>query len=476
MRGLALILSVAAAVLLMLPASAQDNGEASSAEETEKSTDKVKELRRERIAALQAMAEIETSLYQKGKTSLEEVQEAKVLVCEAELDAAEKESDRIALLQNLVEVLKQYEELAKVRKQTARGTEAAVLKARARRLEAEIRLEQARQQDPGQASIAEPQHKVVVVSPQTKDVVITQQFAGEIRARRHIDVRSLQSGYLEEVLVKEGQTVKKGDVLFKIASDVYQARLDAARAEVEIAALNLKTKEKLFEKKYVSEDELSIEKAKLAGAKAKADVAAAELNLTVVRAPFDGIIARLQQQEGSLITPENVLTTLCDNSEMWVYFQVPQASYLEYMAKAGKDHKAEIELLLADGGKLPQPGKIAAIEAQFDSQTGTVPFRADFPNPEGVLRHGMAGTVSVGQTSNAAIVIPQRATFEMLGKRYVYVVDKDDVAHRREIVVQTELADTFVIKRGLDVNDKIVLEGMRQIYDGEKLTYELREQ
>ena len=472
MRGLALILTVAVAMLPMPPASAQDKGEASSSQETEKSTDKVKELQQERIATLKAVAEMETLLYQRSKTSLEDVHEAKVLVCEAELDAAEKESDRITVLQNLVEVLKQYEELAKVRKQNAQGTEAAVLKAKARRLQAEIRLKQARQQDQGQASLAQPQHKVVVISPQAEDVVISQQFPGEIVSQRHIDVRSVQSGYLEEVAVKEGQTVKKGDILFKIAPDVYRARLDAARAEMEIAALNLKTKEKLFEKKYVSEDELSIEKAKLAGVKAKVDLAAAELDLTVVRAPFDGIIDRLQQQEGSLITPEDVLTTLCDNSGMCVYFRVPQASYLEYMAKAGKGQKAEIELVLADGSKFPQPGKIAAVEAQFDRQTGSIPFRADFPNPDGVLRHGMAGTVSLRQASDKAIVIPQRATFEMLGKRYVYVVDKDDVARRREIVVQTELADTLVLKRGLDVNDKIVLEGVRQIHDGEKLTYE----
>ena len=216
--------------------------------------------------------------------------------------------------------------------------------------------------------------------------------------------------------------------------------------------------------------------AKLAKAKAKADLAQAELNFTNVTAPFDGIVDRLHEQLGSLIKEGDILTTLSDNSVMWVYFNVPEAQYLEYMASLKQDKEdQQIELVLANGNKFPQSGKIGAIEAQFNNETGNIPFRADFPNPDRLLRHGQTGNILIHRTLHDAIVIPQRATFEILDKRYVYVVGKDDVVHQREIVIQHEMDDIFVIKKGLDVNDKIVLEGVRQVRDGEKVEYEFRQ-
>ena len=211
-------------------------------------------------------------------------------------------------------------------------------------------------------------------------------------------------------------------------------------------------------------------------AQAKAKLAQAELNFATVKAPFDGIVDRLHEQQGSLVKEGDILTTLSDNSLMWVYFNVPEARYLEYMAGLGQDKEdPQIELVLANGNKFQQTGKIGAIEAKFNNETGNIPFRADFPNPDGLLRHGQTGTVLIHRTLNDAIVIPQRATFEILDKRYVYVVDKDDVVHQREIVIQNELEDIFVIKKGLDVDDKIVLEGIRQVRDGEKVEFEFRQ-
>ena len=166
-------------------------------------------------------------------------------------------------------------------------------------------------------------------------------------------------------------------------------------------------------------------------------MATAELNFATVKAPFDGIVDRLHHQQGSLVQEGEILTTLSDNSVMWVYFNVPEARYLEYMANL-KQHKEDlkIELMLANGNKFDQLGKIGAIEADFNNENGNIPFRADFPNPDRLLRHGQTGTVLISRVQNDAIVIPQRATFEVLQKRYVYVVDKDDVAHQREIAIR----------------------------------------
>ena len=210
-------------------------------------------------------------------------------------------------------------------------------------------------------------------------------------------------------------------------------------------------------------------------AKAKADQAQAELDFTEIRAPFDGIVDRQRQQLGSFIKEGEVLTTLSDNSVMWVYFNVPEKQYLEYKA-AQKQHEADdrIELLLANHDKFPESCTRLTIEAQFNNETGNIAFRADFPNPDGLLRHGQTGTILIHRTLKNALVIPQRATFELLDKRYVWVVGEDDVVHQRLITIKHELEDIFVINSGLDVKDKIVLEGVREVEEGGKVEYEFR--
>lgn len=318
-------------------------------------------------------------------------------------------------------------------------------------------------------------HKIVVTSPKAKDVTVTQQYVCQIHSQRHIEVCALEGGRLEEIPVKEGQAVKKGDLMFKIVPTLYQAKLDAELAEAQLAQLEFNNTKQLFEKKVVSMQEVALLQAKLDKAKAKANLAAAELNFTMVRAPFDGIIDRLLKQQGSTIKEGEVLTTLSDNSLMWVYFNVPESRYLDYMTGLDRNKESrQIELVLANGSKFQQTGAIGAIEAKFNNETGNIPFRADFPNPNRLLRHGQTGNVLIHRMLNKAIVIPQRATFEILDKRYVYVVGADDIVHQREIVIQHEMDDIFVIKSGLEVNDKLVLEGVQQVRDGEKVEYAFR--
>jgi membrane fusion protein (multidrug efflux system) len=333
------------------------------------------------------------------------------------------------------------------------------------------------------------QHRIVVTSPLARDVVITQQYVCQIHSQRHIEICALERGYLERIPIKEGQAVKSGDLLFKIVPILYNARLEAASAEVRTAQLEVENAKKLFQDKVVSQVDVALHEAKLAKAQAEAKLAQAELNFTSITAPFDGIVDRLHEQQGSLVEEGNMLTTLSDNRMMWVYFNVPEARYLEYMAGQQRDGEGQhadrdsshnrtdseqIELVLADGSKFPHHGKIGAIEADFNNETGNIAFRADFSNPDGLLRHGQTGTVLIHRMVHDALVIPQRASYEILDKRYVYVVGQDGVVHQREIVIQNELDDIFVIESGLDVNDRIVLEGVRQVHDGEKVESEFR--
>ena len=318
--------------------------------------------------------------------------------------------------------------------------------------------------------------KIVAISPMAKAVTVTQQYVCQIHSQRHIDVRALETGYLKAIPIKEGQAVKAGELMFEIVPVLYKAKLDAAVAERDLAQLELNNTKKLAAKQGVSQNEVKLFEAKLAKAQANADLAEAELNFTKVKAPFDGIVDLLKEQ-GSLVKEGEILATLSDNSLVRVYFNVPEARYLEHMTDLSQPKEdLQIELILANGKKFGQVGKFGAIKADFNSETGTIPFRADFPNPDGLLRHGQTGTVLISRLLKGAVVIPQRATFELLGKRYVYVVDKEDVAHLREIVIQNELEDLFVIKKGVGVDDKIILEGIRQVHDGEKVEYEDRAQ
>ena len=317
-------------------------------------------------------------------------------------------------------------------------------------------------------------HKITATSPQSKSVTLTQQYVCQIHSKRHIMVRALETGYLETIPIKEGQQVKGGDLLFRVIPVLDQKRADAETAEANLVRLEYGYTKSLREKNVVSENEVNLSAAKLAKAQAKADLAKAELNFASVKAPFDGIVDRLHLQQGSLVQEGEELTTLSDNSVMWVYFNVPEARYLEYMAESEEEKRGlKIELVLANGETFEQSGKIGAIEADFNNETGNIPFRADFPNPDRLLRHGQTGKILIHREVHGAVVIPQRATFEILDKQYVVVIDKDNVAHQRRITVENELEDLYVIDTGVKVDEKIVLEGIRQIRDGDKVECEV---
>ncbi|MFV0445636.1 MAG: efflux RND transporter periplasmic adaptor subunit [Planctomycetaceae bacterium] len=328
---------------------------------------------------------------------------------------------------------------------------------------------------------AEASHKIVVTSPAIQDVISTQQYVCQIHSRRHIEVRALEEGYLLEIHVQEGQTVKQDDLMFKIQPVLYKARLDSELAEAELAQLKVNNTKRLVERKVVSEQELALAQAEFSKVQAKAELARAELNFTDVKAPFDGIVDRQLCQQGSLIEEGDILTTLSDNSVMWVYFNVPEAAYLQYKTELDEARKQgheatdlKIDLKLANGQIFAQPGKIGAIEADFNNTTGNIAFRADFSNPDSLLRNGQTGTILIHRTLHDVTVIPQRATFEILDRRYVYVVGEDGVVHQRDISLNAVLDDVFVIKEGLAASDKLILEGIRQVRDGDKVEYEFQ--
>ena len=320
---------------------------------------------------------------------------------------------------------------------------------------------------PGGADQA-PRVSVRTVRPTT--VTIKQQYAAQIHSRRRIQVRALVEGSLAPIPIKEGQAVKAGDRLFEITSPILRTRLDAELAERDLAQVDLNKTRKLAEQKAGSDEGVKLSEAKLAKAQARLDLVKAELDFATIKAPFDGTVGRLTAQAGSHIKEGDELTTLADNSVMWVYFKVSEKRYLESMdgRREGEEPLA-IELTLADRRKFSHPGKLGAIEARSTNGDGTIAHRADFPNPDGILRPDQTGTVSINRVLKDAIVVPASATFEDHGKKYVYLVDNHQVARKREITVRAEVEGEFVVEAGIKLGDRIVSDGVGTVHEGDKV-------
>jgi membrane fusion protein (multidrug efflux system) len=307
-----------------------------------------------------------------------------------------------------------------------------------------------------------------VTKPWRKDVEVSRQYVAQIRAIQHIEIRAFEKGYLEKIFVDEGQMIKKGDKMFQIMPLLMQAEFQKAKAEFEVSTIEYNQTKNLAQKKVVSENELALAKAKNEKRKAILDLAKAHLDFTTINAPFDGIMDRFKVRLGSLIEEGELLTTLSDNSQLWVYFNVSERDYLNYMElKKTTGTDAPINLILANGKTYAHQGKVDTIEADFDNQTGNVAFRATFPNPDGLLRHGETGNVEQKETITNALVIPQKATFEVLDKRFVFVVDGKGVVQQREITVAKEVPHLFVINTGLTEQDTVLLEGLGKINKGQ---------
>ncbi len=309
----------------------------------------------------------------------------------------------------------------------------------------------------------------LVTNPIKKDTSITKDYVSQIHSFRHIEIRALEKGYLQKISVDEGQHVKKGQAMFQIMPNIYQAELEKAKAESQAAKIELQNTQLLADGNVVSQNELALANANYQKANAEVALAQTHLGFTKITAPFDGIMDHLEAREGSLLDEGELLTTLSDNSKMWVYFNVPEAEYLDYITSADKDSKKEVALLMANNKRFNQNGIVETIEGEFNSETGNIAFRATFPNPDGILRHGETGSVLMTVPFKDVIIIPQKATFEVLDKTYVFIVDKDNIVRQKEITIGAELPHLFVVSKGLSENDTVLLEGIRMVKNNEKI-------
>lgn len=313
-----------------------------------------------------------------------------------------------------------------------------------------------------------------VTHPLRKDTTIVKEYVSQIHAFKHIELRALERGYLQDIFVDEGQMVAKGQRMFKIMPNLYQIDLQKSKAEAEMVRIEYQNTKALAEKNIVSPNELSLAKAKLDKAEAEVKLAQTHLNFTDINAPFSGVMDHFNVRNGSLVAEGDLLTTLSDISKMWVYFNVPESEYLDYKANKIGQNPVKVKLKMANGQVFDQGGVIETIEADFDNKTGNIEFRAVFPNPNLLLRHGETGNILIDIPYPNAMLIPQKATFEVLDKTYVYVVNKDSKLEQRLITVAAELPHVFVVKSGLTESDNILLEGLRKVHNGQTIAVNLK--
>ena len=319
----------------------------------------------------------------------------------------------------------------------------------------------------------EEEVKYAVTNPLIIDTSFTKEFVSQIRSLKNIEIRAQEKGFLQNIFVDEGQFVKAGQVMFRIMPKIYEAELQKAVAEAKAAEIEWQNAKALADKNIVSKSEQSMAMAKLEQAKAEVAMAKLHLSFTEIRAPFDGTIDRIPKKIGSLIDEGELLTTLSDNNQVYAYFNVSEPEYIAYKTDIKDRGDSKVSLLLANNELLKYKGNVEVIEGEFDNETGNIAFRAKFPNNDNLLKNGETGKVLMTVPVKNAIIIPQKTTYEIQDKMYVFVVDKNNKVKSREIIITGEIPDLYVVKSGLSVTDKILLEGVQKVKDDDKISYDL---
>ena len=339
----------------------------------------------------------------------------------------------------------------------------------------------------GQAPTQQRAAEYSVQTITTTDRTIPTNYSATIRGRQDIAIYPQVSGTISQVCITEGQRVTKGQTLFIIDQVPYKAALrtaeanvEAAKAAVATAQLTYDSKKELFSRNVVSQYDLSTAenslltaKAQLAQADAALVNAANNLSYTVVKAPSNGVVGTLPYRVGALVSASipQPLTTVSDNSEMYVYFSMTENQLLNLTRKYGSitntlKNMPDIQLQLNDGSIYDQTGRIESISGIIDTSTGSVQLRAAFPNKGGLLHSGGAGSIILPVNYTDCIVVPQVATFELQDKVYVYKVVDGKATSSMIDVEKINNGREYIVKSGLVPGDVIVAEGVGLLREG----------
>ncbi|MBC6111067.1 efflux RND transporter periplasmic adaptor subunit [Pedobacter sp. CCM 8938] len=342
------------------------------------------------------------------------------------------------------------------------------------------------------AAAAGPQpYPVFTVNAQTTE--LNSDYPATIEGIQNIDIRPKVDGFIQKILVDEGAVVKKGQLLFTIMAPQYEqevrtarAAISSAEADVNAAQLQVNKTRPLVEKDIISKydldaAQLTLQSRKAALSQAKAALANAQVNLsyTSITSPVDGVVGSIPFRNGSLVSSSSTepLTTVSNTSRVYAYFSLNEKQLLDFsktykgntLAQQMKNIPA-VSLVLADGTVYAQNGKIESINGQINTATGSASLRATFPNPISLLKSGGSASVRIPQHIENAILIPQKSTIDLQGKKFVYVLGDSAKIISTEIQIMDLAKDKFyVVTKGLKAGDKVVLEGFQSLKDGAKI-------
>lgn len=349
-------------------------------------------------------------------------------------------------------------------------------------------------------SCSKPQQDAGGMAPQVKEYLVQEinpdsitlykDFPATLQGEQTVEIRPRISGYIEEIRVDEGAYVKKGQILFRLNSNDIQAQVRSAEAQVKVAEsqvatakINVEKTKPLVEKDIISpfqletvETALQAAGAQLAQANANLANAKANLQYTIITSPTDGVIGTFPYRVGSLVSSSinEPLTTVSNTSSMLAYFSMNETDFFRLThGIEGKttleklESLPEVELVLPDNSIYERKGKVETASGIVDKQTGAVNIRASFPNTDGYLRSGGSGRVRLPENLKNVLLIPQKASYEIQGKHFVYLVDNENKVTNTLIdVLSGNLKNVYVVTSGLKAGDKIVIEGIGSLRNG----------
>jgi len=330
-----------------------------------------------------------------------------------------------------------------------------------------------------------------------RSAVLQTDYPATLQGEQNIEIRPRIDGYVEQIYVDEGQAVKKGQPLFRINAPQYlqllnnaAAAVSSAETDVNTAELQVKKTRPLVEQDIISKFELesaenALKTRRSMLAQARANLANAKTNLgyiTIV-SPVDGVVGTLPYKLGSLVsgTTAMPLTTVSNITHVYAYFSLNEKQLLDFSRQYKGSTLQEklkqlppVTLLLSDGSEYPEKGKVESIGGLISTATGSVSFRATFPNPVGLLRSGASATVQIPVTVDSSVLVPQRSTYELQGKKFVYLVDAGGKVVSNEIeVMKLSAGQYYVVTKGLTAGSTIVYESTSALQDSTVVQPEL---
>ena len=337
----------------------------------------------------------------------------------------------------------------------------------------------------GQSDNKQEHHKefipITILHPTT--IEFPRSYVADVQAIQFVEIKPKVEGFVQKIYVDEGQKVKKGQPLFQLSSDQYsetvkeaQANYKQAQAQYEMANYEAERIGRLVDKQILSKirldqanKEKEVAQMKVEQAKAQMQRSQMDYSYTTITAPFDGYIDRIPYKTGSLVNPQSLLTTVSDISEIFAYYKVNESEYLEYKRQqlsGQKQHEENnVELILPDGSIYSHKGTLETVEGDFERGTGSIAFRVRFPNPDGLLKHGVTGKVRMMTQMDNICLVPQKSTFEIQDFTYVYTVDSTSVVKVRSFQ-PLERYNNYYVTQDFTPNTAIVYEGVQMMKDG----------